>query len=66
MDICMLVPWERKKLQELLSDFNVARERILAFLEIIEEEWLEEYTKEPWKINDFADGSEEGSSRCPR
>ena len=43
MDICMLVPWEREKLRKLLSDFNTARERLLAFLEIIEEEWIEEY-----------------------
>ena len=57
MDICMLVPWERKKLQELLSDFNTARERLLAFLEIVEEEWIEEYTNEPLRFDDFTDGS---------
>jgi hypothetical protein len=57
MDICMLVPWERKKLRELLRDFNTARELLLAFLEILEEEWIEEYTKEPLRFDDFTDGS---------
>jgi hypothetical protein len=58
MDICMLVPWERKKLQALLSDFNTARQRVLAFLEIIEEEWLEEYTKRPTEVDDFLEAPE--------
>jgi hypothetical protein len=49
----MLVPWERQKLQELLSELNTARERLLAFLEIIEEEWLEEYTNRPTEIDDY-------------
>ena len=57
MDICMLVSWERKNLQELLRDFNVARERVLAFLEIIKEEGIEEYTSEPLRFDDFTDGS---------
>ena len=57
MDICMLVPRERRKLKELLSEFNTARELVLAFLEIIEEEWLEEYTKEPLRFDDITDGS---------
>jgi hypothetical protein len=54
----MLVPWEREKLRELLSDFNTARERLLAFLEIIEEEWIEEYTKRPTQVDDFFDTPE--------
>jgi len=58
MDICMLVPWEREKLREFLSDFNTARERLLAFLEIIEEEWIEEYTKRPTQVADFFDTPE--------
>jgi hypothetical protein len=57
MDICMFVPWEREKLQELLKEFNTAREKLLVFLDIIEEEWIEELAHEPLRVEDISDGS---------
>jgi hypothetical protein len=47
MDICMFTPSERAKLEELIVAYDKSRERLMAFLDIIEKEWEKEIKNEP-------------------
>jgi hypothetical protein len=56
MDICTLAPCERETLLLLIHKYNLARERVIAFLKIIGSQWEEETID--WKL-EFDDAGEE-------
>jgi hypothetical protein len=47
MNICMFTPSERAMIQELLREYDTARSRLMAALDVVEEEWIAEITNVP-------------------